>query len=160
MRDMLQESLVDSNWAEIADHIETIEELYEVCNITTYPFLINYYSLRSCLLVRMLYCKTASVRIQKSNFIFLSYIYVLVQDDKFDNRELAALIASKVHYHLEQFDESLSYALGAGSLFTDQITSGKPSQYVHTILSKVIFLDRFFSGYKIVRKYKREYAFL
>ncbi len=48
MRDMLQESLVDSNWAEIADHIETIEELYEVCNITTYPFLINYYSLRSC----------------------------------------------------------------------------------------------------------------
>lgn len=25
-----QESLVDTNWAEIADHIETIEELYEV----------------------------------------------------------------------------------------------------------------------------------
>ena len=25
-----QESLVDNNWAEIADHIETIEELYEV----------------------------------------------------------------------------------------------------------------------------------
>jgi 26S proteasome regulatory subunit N2 len=72
---------------------------------------------------------------------YFSGIYVLVQDDKFDNRELAALIASKVHYHLEQFDESLSYALGAGALFTDQITSGKPSQYVHTILSKVIFLD-------------------
>jgi len=75
-------------------------------------------------------------------------IYVLVQDDKFDNRELAALIASKVHYHLEQFDESLSYALGAGALFTDQITSGKPSQYVHTILSKVICLDRFFQTTK------------
>jgi len=82
------ESLVDTNWAEIADHIETIEELYE--------------------------------------------------DDKFESRELAALVASKVHYHLEQFDESLSYALGAGALFTDQITSGKPSQYVFTILSKVI----------------------
>ena len=26
----LQEALVDNNWAEIADHIETIEELYEV----------------------------------------------------------------------------------------------------------------------------------
>ena len=25
-----QDSLVDTNWAEIADHIETIEELYEV----------------------------------------------------------------------------------------------------------------------------------
>jgi 26S proteasome regulatory subunit N2 len=43
-----------------------------------------------------------------------------------------------VHYHLEQFEESLTYALGAGKLFTDQITSGKPSQYVFTILSKVI----------------------
>jgi hypothetical protein len=26
----MQETLVDNNWAEIADHIETIEELYEV----------------------------------------------------------------------------------------------------------------------------------
>ncbi len=26
----VQETLVDNNWAEIADHIETIEELYEV----------------------------------------------------------------------------------------------------------------------------------
>ena len=59
------------------------------------------------------------------------------QDEKFENRELAAIIASKVHYHLEQFDESLTYALGAGRLFTDQITAGKPSQYVFTILSKV-----------------------
>ena len=62
----------------------------------------------------------------------------MYQDDKFENRELAAIVASKVHYHLEQFDESLTYALGAGALFTDQITSGKPSQYVFTILSKVI----------------------
>jgi 26S proteasome regulatory subunit N2 len=85
------EALVDSNWAEIADHIETIEELYE--------------------------------------------------DDKFENRELAAIVASKVHYNLEQFDESLTYALGAGALFTDQMTAGKPSQYIFTILSKVI--DRY-----------------
>lgn len=47
-------------------------------------------------------------------------------------------MASKVHYHLEQFSESLTYALGAGSLFTGQIHSGKPSLYVFTILSKVI----------------------
>ena len=85
------EALVDTSWAEIADYIEMIEELYE--------------------------------------------------DDKFGNRELAAIVASKVHYNLEQFDESLTYALGAGALFTDQITSGKPSQYVFTILSKVI--DRY-----------------
>ncbi|EKX51464.1 26S proteasome regulatory complex, subunit RPN2 [Guillardia theta CCMP2712] len=87
------DKIVDYNWAEIADHIEQIEELYE--------------------------------------------------DDKFSHRELAALIASKVHYHLEQFSESLSYALGAGTLFTDQIASGKPSQYVFTILSKVI--DKYIS---------------
>mmetsp|Transcript_62041 Transcript_62041/g.147835 ORF Transcript_62041/g.147835 Transcript_62041/m.147835 type:complete len:1013 (-) Transcript_62041:62-3100(-) len=79
---------VDQYWAEIADHIEAIEELYE--------------------------------------------------DEKFQSRELAALVASKVHYHLEQFSESLTYALGAGSLFTGQIHSGKPSLYVFTILSKVI----------------------
>ena len=105
-------------------------------------FLINYYSSRSCLLVCM--CVRSIARLQacecrKALACFL-VIHVLVQNDKFDNRELAALIASKVHYHLEQFDESLSYALGAGALFTDQITSGKPSQYVHTILSKVTCL--------------------
>jgi len=61
-----------------------------------------------------------------------------VQDEKFQSRELAALVASKVHYHLEQFSESLTYALGAGNLFTGQIHTGKPSLYVFTILSKVI----------------------
>jgi len=82
------DAVVDQYWAEMADHIEEIETLYE--------------------------------------------------DDKFGSRELAALVASKVHYHLEQFSESLTYALGAGTLFTTQIHSGKPSQYVFTILSKVI----------------------
>jgi hypothetical protein len=75
MRDMLQESLVDTNWAEIADHIETIEELYEVCNVTTYPFLIKLLLLAFLLAcVYMLYCKTASVQIQKSTCMFLSDI--------------------------------------------------------------------------------------
>eukprot|EP00286_Rhodomonas_abbreviata_P028988 CAMPEP_0181315834 /NCGR_PEP_ID=MMETSP1101-20121128/15581_1 /TAXON_ID=46948 /ORGANISM="Rhodomonas abbreviata, Strain Caron Lab Isolate" /LENGTH=911 /DNA_ID=CAMNT_0023423057 /DNA_START=149 /DNA_END=2881 /DNA_ORIENTATION=- len=82
------DAVVDNYWAEMADHIEEIETLYE--------------------------------------------------DEKFGSRELAALVASKVHYHLEQFAESLVYALGAGALFTGQIHSGKPSQYVFTILSKVI----------------------
>ena len=44
----------------------------------------------------------------------------------------------QVHYHLEQYQESLTYALGAGKLFTSQIHSGKPSQFTLTILSKVI----------------------
>ncbi len=49
----------------------------------------------------------------------------------------------QVHYHLEQYDESLVYALGAGTLFTGQVHSGKPSQYVFTIMSKVI--DKYIS---------------
>ena len=43
-----------------------------------------------------------------------------------------------MHYHLEQYAESLTYALGAGTLFTDQIQTGKTSQYIFTILSKVV----------------------
>ncbi len=84
----VQDSIVDFHWAEVADHIEDIEQLYE--------------------------------------------------DEKFSSRALAALVASKVHYHLEQYSESLTYALGAGTLFTDQIHSGKASQYIFTILSKVV----------------------
>lgn len=46
---------------------------------------------------------------------------------------------SQVHYHLEQYSESLGYALGAGTLFTDQVYApGKDSQYIFTIMSKVV----------------------
>ena len=34
-----------------------------------------------------------------------------------DVRELAALVASKVYYHLGSYEDSLKYALGAGKLF-------------------------------------------
>ena len=85
---LCQDAIVDFHWAEVADHIEDIEQLYE--------------------------------------------------DEKFSSRALAALVASKVHYHLEQYSESLTYALGAGTLFTDQIQAGKASQYIFTILSKVV----------------------
>jgi hypothetical protein len=127
---LAQDSLVDTNWAEIADHIETIEELYEV------SLRRRHVSARGSLA-----CDAASLvpcRGLKRG--------VVRQDDKFENRELAAIIASKVHYHLEQFDESLTYALGAGRLFTDQITAGKPSQYVFTILSKVSFASGLRAG--------------
>ena len=49
-------------------------------------------------------------------------------------RQLAALVASKVYYHLESYEDSLSYALGAGPLF--DVTHG--SQYVETIIAKGI----------------------
>ncbi|CAB1314310.1 unnamed protein product [Coregonus sp. 'balchen'] len=45
-------------------------------------------------------------------------IEVLYEDETFRSRAFAALVASKVFYHLGAFDESLNYALGAGDLFS------------------------------------------
>ena len=54
----------------------------------------------------------------------------LSEDPDFIDRRLAALVASKVHYHLESYDEALSFALGAEELF--DVT--ERSEYVETII--------------------------
>lgn len=41
----------------------------------------------------------------------------LYEDESFPERELAALVASKVYYHLQEYNESMVFALGAGKLF-------------------------------------------
>lgn len=46
--------------------------------------------------------------------------------------DLAALVASKVYYHLGSFSDSLTYALGAGHLFD----VNSRSEYVDTIIGK------------------------
>jgi 26S proteasome regulatory subunit N2 len=60
----------------------------------------------------------------------------LYEDEEFDQhqRQLAALLASKVFYYLGELNDSLSYALGAGSLFD----VSEDSDYIHTLLSKAI----------------------
>lgn len=40
----------------------------------------------------------------------------LYEDGSFQERELAALVASKVYYHLQEYNESMVFALGAGKL--------------------------------------------
>ena len=50
-------------------------------------------------------------------------------------RQSAALVASKVYYHLGSYEDSLTYALGAGALFDVTRTD---SQYVETIIAKCI----------------------
>lgn len=40
----------------------------------------------------------------------------LYEDETFPERELAALLASKVYYHLQEYNESMVFALGAGKL--------------------------------------------
>lgn len=62
-------------------------------------------------------------------------IETLYEDPSFKpNNELAALVASKVYYHLGAFEESVTYALGAGNLFNVNDTS----EFVETIIAKCI----------------------
>ncbi|KAL4448567.1 hypothetical protein ABPG75_005786 [Micractinium tetrahymenae] len=61
-------------------------------------------------------------------------IEALYEDEEFSHRELAALVVSKVFYHLGDLDDALMYALGAGSLFD----VGSASEYVQTILARCI----------------------
>lgn len=55
---------------------------------------------------------------------------ILYENESFKQRELAALVASKVYYHLGEYDESMIFALGAGILFN--IT--EKDEYVETII--------------------------
>ena len=65
-------------------------------------------------------------------FVFRSE--TLYEDESFPSRELAAVVASKVFYHLEELDDALRYALCAGAQF--DVT--QQSEYVQTLLSKCI----------------------
>ncbi|OAY28247.1 26S proteasome non-ATPase regulatory subunit 1 homolog A [Manihot esculenta] len=60
----------------------------------------------------------------------------LYEDEDFDQhqRQLAALVVSKVFCYLGDLNDSLSYALGAGALFD----VSEDSDYVHTLLAKAI----------------------
>ncbi|PSN34480.1 26S proteasome non-ATPase regulatory subunit 1 [Blattella germanica] len=61
-------------------------------------------------------------------------IEILHEDKNFKQHEQAALVASKVYYHLGSFEDSLTYALGAGNLFN----VNSRSEYVDTIIAKCI----------------------
>ncbi|KAF9646109.1 26S proteasome regulatory complex non-ATPase subcomplex Rpn2/Psmd1 subunit [Thelephora ganbajun] len=56
-------------------------------------------------------------------------------------RDFAALLASKVYYFLGEYDESLSFALGAGKAFEEETYKQGLEEYVETIVSKAI--DRY-----------------
>ncbi|KAK6533789.1 proteasome regulatory particle base subunit [Orbilia ellipsospora] len=69
----------------------------------------------------------------------ISKIESLYEDPRFPHRQLAALVASKVYYHLGAFEDSMMYALGAGNLFD---IAGK-SEFIDTTISKCI--DKYIS---------------
>ncbi|OXU28321.1 hypothetical protein TSAR_002153 [Trichomalopsis sarcophagae] len=64
----------------------------------------------------------------------ITKIEILHEDRNFNHHELAALVASKVYYHLGSFEDSLTYALGAGELFDVNARN----EYVDTTIAKCI----------------------
>eukprot|EP00878_Enallax_costatus_P016138 GHUV01016927.1.p1 GENE.GHUV01016927.1~~GHUV01016927.1.p1 ORF type:complete len:517 (+),score=185.18 GHUV01016927.1:207-1757(+) len=69
---------------------------------------------------------------------YIGSVEALYEDDEFADRELAALIASKVFYHLGELDSALTYALGAGKHFIVD----EQSEYVQTLVARC--LDQYF----------------
>jgi 26S proteasome regulatory subunit N2 len=59
---------------------------------------------------------------------------LLARDADFEHQKLAALVTSKVYYHLDEIDNALDYALAAGELF--DVTAD--SQYVSTLVAQAI----------------------
>lgn len=64
----------------------------------------------------------------------IAKIEALYEDEHFEHRHLAALVASKVFFHLGELTEALQYALGAASLFN--VSDG--CEYVQTLVAKCV----------------------
>jgi 26S proteasome regulatory subunit N2 len=64
-------------------------------------------------------------------------IEILSESEDFEDRELAAAVASKCFYHLEDYDVALNLALGAGGHFD----INAKTQYVETMLARGV--DRY-----------------
>lgn len=60
----------------------------------------------------------------------------LYEDETFPERELAALVASKVYYHLQEYNESMVFALGAGKL----LNLDKGGEFEQTIICRTHLL--------------------
>ncbi|KAL2827429.1 armadillo-type protein [Aspergillus cavernicola] len=61
-------------------------------------------------------------------------IEALYEDESFPERGLAALVAAKVYYHLQEYNESMVFALGAGKLF--ELDNG--GEFEETIIAKCV----------------------
>ena len=64
----------------------------------------------------------------------LTRLEELYEDETFPERHLAALVVSKIYFYLGEFDDALTFALGAESLFD----VNQRSEYVETVVSKAI----------------------
>jgi 26S proteasome regulatory subunit N2 len=78
-----------------------------------------------------------SVTSTRSTKIFSDHLHseALYEDTELpkDTRSLAALLASKVYYFLGEYDEALSFALGAGAAFQAEFSAPESQEYIETI---------------------------
>ena len=65
---------------------------------------------------------------------YVGEVEALYEDPQFPERELAALVASKVYYNLQEYNESMVFALGAGKLFE----LDHEGEFEDTIISKCV----------------------
>ncbi|KAG0645692.1 26S proteasome regulatory subunit rpn2 [Hyphodiscus hymeniophilus] len=61
-------------------------------------------------------------------------IEALYEDETFPERQLASLVLAKVYYHLQEYNESMTFALGAGDLFK----LDNEGEFEETIISKCV----------------------
>ena len=52
--------------------------------------------------------------------------------------DAAALLASKVYYYLGEYEEALSFALGAGNAFEVESRAEGSEEYIETVVCKYI----------------------
>jgi 26S proteasome regulatory subunit N2 len=104
--------LVPQFWAEISDHI-ALMSVFD-------PFI---------------YC-LPSVNIS----VFSESLYE-GNDLPKDARDQAALLASKVYYYLGEYDDALSFALGAGNAFNEESRTPGSEEYVETIVCTCCLID-------------------
>ena len=65
---------------------------------------------------------------------FVGELEALYEDTQFPQRGLAALVASKVYFHLQEYKESMVFALYAGELFDPK----REGIYEETVLSECV----------------------
>lgn len=66
----------------------------------------------------------------------------LSEDENFESHEIAAAVASKIFFHLEEYDDALRLALGAGRYFD----VGARTEYVEMLSSKCV--DTYIQTYR------------
>ncbi|KUJ09571.1 26S proteasome regulatory complex, non-ATPase subcomplex, Rpn2/Psmd1 subunit [Mollisia scopiformis] len=64
----------------------------------------------------------------------IGQIEALYEDETFPERQLASLVLAKVYYHLQFYNESMTFALGAGDLFKLDYEG----EFEETIISKCV----------------------